>query len=206
MEWLNRNTSLLISHLRNGNRICLAIFLVQLLILSVCPVWGSGEKPSAEQGLQLPDQEWTGDFDGMAKRRLIRALVTFSKTKAGHPINITNIEKMESNIHGGVEYLRWIYKNYFENEKMDRQNKLFFTLASYNAGPARVKQLRKEASKMGLDPNIWFRNVEVVAAKRIGRETVQYVSNIYKYYVAYRIITDQRTKKGIKTKAISNSR
>jgi len=127
-------------------------------------------------------------------------------TAAGHPINITNIEEMESNIHGGVKYLRWIYENYFENEDMDRLNKLFFTLASYNAGPARVKKLRREASKMGLDPNIWFRNVEVVAAKRIGRETVQYVSNIYKYYVAYRIITDQRTKKGIRTKAISNSR
>ena len=59
---------------------------------------------------------------------------------------------------------------------------------------------------MGLDPNIWFRNVEIVAAKRIGRETVQYVSNIYKYYVAYRIITDQRAKKGIRKKAISDSR
>ena len=127
-------------------------------------------------------------------------------TAAGDPVNITNIEEMENNIHAGVKYLRWIYENYFENEKMDRLNKFLFTLASYNAGPARVKQLRREASKMGLDPNIWFRNVEIVAAKRIGRETVQYVSNIYKYYVAYRIITEQRTKKGITVKAISNSR
>ena len=45
---------------------------------------------------------------------------------------------------------------------------------------------------MGLDPNIWFRNVEVVAAKRIGRETVQYVSNIFKYYLAYRLIIDKK--------------
>ncbi len=30
----------------------------------------------------------------------------------------------------------------------------------------------------------------MIAAKRIGRETVQYVSNIYKYYVAYRLIAD----------------
>ena len=50
---------------------------------------------------------------------------------------------------------------------------------------------------MGLNPNVWFRNVEIVAAKRIGRETVQYVSNIYKYYVAYRLIVDKRAlKKG----------
>ena len=127
-------------------------------------------------------------------------------TAASDPINIPNIEEMEHNIHAGVKYLRWIYGNYFENEKMDRLNKLLFTLASYNAGPTRVKQLRREASKTGLDPNIWFRNVELVAAKRIGRETVQYVSNIYKYYVAYRIITDQRIKKKITTKAISNGR
>lgn len=127
-------------------------------------------------------------------------------TAEGDPINISNIEEMENNINAGVKYLRWIYENYFESEKMDRLNKFLFTLASYNAGPARVKRLRREASKMGLDPNIWFRNVEIVAAKRIGRETVQYVSNIYKYYVAYRIITEQRAKKGIRKKAISNSR
>jgi len=30
----------------------------------------------------------------------------------------------------------------------------------------------------------------VVAAKRIGRETVQYVSNIYKYWVAYKLAFD----------------
>jgi len=34
----------------------------------------------------------------------------------------------------------------------------------------------------------WFRNVEIVAAKRIGRETVQYVSNIYKYFLAYKLV------------------
>jgi membrane-bound lytic murein transglycosylase MltF len=43
---------------------------------------------------------------------------------------------------------------------------------------------------MGLDPNVWFRNVEIIAARQIGRETVQYVSNIFKYYIAYRLILD----------------
>jgi hypothetical protein len=37
--------------------------------------------------------------------------------------------------------------------------------------------------------------VEVAASKVIGRETVQYVSNIYKYYIAYRMITEQRERK-----------
>ena len=67
--------------------------------------------------------------------------------------------------------------------------------AAYNAGPARVRGLRDKAAKMGLDPNVWFHNVEVVAAKEIGRETVQYVSNIYKYYIVYRRLVDQRDHK-----------
>jgi hypothetical protein len=40
---------------------------------------------------------------------------------------------------------------------------------------------------MGLNPNVWFGNVELVCAKDIGQETVTYVSNIYKYYVAYKL-------------------
>jgi membrane-bound lytic murein transglycosylase MltF len=73
---------------------------------------------------------------------------------------------------------------------MTRVNKGLFAFASYNAGPARIRQLRQEAAKRGLDPNVWFNNVEVVAAERIGSETVTYVSNIYKYYVAYRLVSE----------------
>jgi len=127
-------------------------------------------------------------------------------TAGGDPINIEQIEHIEHNIHAGVKYLRWIYQNYFEKEKMDELNKVLFTIASYNAGPTRVQQLRQEASKMGLDPNIWFQNVEIVAAKRIGRETVQYVSNIYKYYVAYRLISEQLEKKEAKIQAVEKGR
>ena len=74
---------------------------------------------------------------------------------------------------------------------MDRLDKGLFAVASYNAGPARVAELRRKAERMGLDPNKWFGNVEVVAAREIGRETVQYVSNIYKYYVSYTLIRQQ---------------
>jgi membrane-bound lytic murein transglycosylase MltF len=77
------------------------------------------------------------------------------------------------------------------NEPMDRLNKGLFAFATYNCGPARVKQLRQEAAQRGLNPNVWFNNVERIAAERIGRETVQYVSNIYKYYVAYTLALQQ---------------
>ena len=72
---------------------------------------------------------------------------------------------------------------------------MLFAFASYNAGPAKIARLRKEAKPAGLDPNVWFNNVERIAAKRIGRETVQYVSNIFKYYVAYRLLEDERQER-----------
>ena len=110
-------------------------------------------------------------------------------------VNIANIEKLENNIHAGTKYLRFIIDRYFKDEPMDDVNKLLFAFASYNAGPARVKELRKKAAAMGLDPNVWFNNVEIVAAKSIGRETVQYVRNIYKYYISYQMVLMQAEKK-----------
>jgi membrane-bound lytic murein transglycosylase MltF len=110
-------------------------------------------------------------------------------------INIPGIEKLENNINAGTKYLRFIYERYFKDEPMDEVNKMLFAFASYNAGPAKINELRKKASAMGLDPNMWFYNVEIVAAKSIGRETVQYVSNIYKYYIAYQMVLIQTEKK-----------
>jgi membrane-bound lytic murein transglycosylase MltF len=116
-------------------------------------------------------------------------------TAADPNVGIPDIEKLEKNIHAGTKYLRFIVDRYYKDEPMDDVNRLLFAFASYNAGPARVSSLRKKAAKMGLDPNIWFHNVEVAAAREIGRETVQYVSNIYKYYIAYRMIIDQMERK-----------
>jgi hypothetical protein len=50
---------------------------------------------------------------------------------------------------------------------------------------------------------LWFNNVERVAAEKIGRETVQYVSNIYKYYIAYRLIHEQEQERTAAKKAIA---
>jgi membrane-bound lytic murein transglycosylase MltF len=80
--------------------------------------------------------------------------------------------------------------HYYANEPMDDLNKCLFAFASYNAGPARIRGLRQKAAARALDPNRWFNNVEVIAAESIGRETVQYVSNIYKYYLAYQLAVE----------------
>lgn len=116
-------------------------------------------------------------------------------TAKAPPVSIPDIHKLDRNILAGVKYLRFIYDQYFKDAPMDQLNKVLFTFASYNAGPARVASLRQRAWKMGLDPNLWFRNVEVAAARIIGRETVQYVSNIFKYYLAYQTIAAKMAEK-----------
>ncbi len=119
-------------------------------------------------------------------------------TAADPNVGIPDIHQKENNIHAGVRYLRFVIDRYFQDEQMDRLNKGLFALASYNAGPARVAGMRRRAEAAGLDPNLWFNNVEFVAAREIGRETVYYVSNIYKYYIAYRGVVevgDRRAKR-----------
>jgi membrane-bound lytic murein transglycosylase MltF len=113
----------------------------------------------------------------------------------GKELKVGDITKVEANIHAGVKYMRFMMDQYFKDEPMDDLNKMLITFASYNAGPGRVRQLRREAEKKGLNPNVWFGNVERVASERIGRETVTYVSNIFKYYIAYRLSLEQRTER-----------
>ena len=109
----------------------------------------------------------------------------------GKELKVGDITQVDANIHAGVKYMRFMMDRYYKDEPMDRLNKALMTFASYNAGPGRIAQLRRETAKRGLNPNVWFGNVERVASERIGRETVTYVSNIYKYYVAYKLLTEQ---------------
>jgi len=109
----------------------------------------------------------------------------------GAEMKVGDIRELEANVHAGVKYVRYLVDTYFADQPMDPLNKTLFAFASYNAGPARIRALRQEAAQARLDPNVWFDNVERVAAERIGRETVQYVSNIYKYYIAYTLVEDE---------------
>jgi membrane-bound lytic murein transglycosylase MltF len=114
------------------------------------------------------------------------------KTAAGSPINIKSVDKsIENNIHAGVKYLRFMANEYFDDPAISAVDRHLFAFAGYNAGPNRVDRLRRKAAEQGLDPNSWFGNVEVVVARHVGRETVQYVGNIFKYYVAYKRLAGQ---------------
>ncbi len=115
--------------------------------------------------------------------------------ETGRELRVGDIRELEPNIHAGVKYMRTVRDTYFGNEPMDDLNKALFTFAAYNAGPGRVRQLRRIAEARGLNPNIWFGNVEQIASERIGRETVTYVSNIFKYYIAYRLVLEEAERR-----------
>jgi membrane-bound lytic murein transglycosylase MltF len=116
-------------------------------------------------------------------------------TAADKNIDVNEIHRLENNIHAGSRYLRFIYDRYFAGEDMDDLNKILFSLAAYNAGPARVKGLQKSAKSAGRNPNVWFDHVEIEADRQIGHETVQYVSNVYKYYITYRLLSERRQRR-----------
>jgi membrane-bound lytic murein transglycosylase MltF len=113
----------------------------------------------------------------------------------GKEMKVGDITKIDPNINAGVKYMRFMIDQYYKDEPMTPLNKGLFAFASYNAGPARIRSLRKLAAQRGLDPNIWFNNVERVVAEKIGRETVTYVSNIYKYYIAYTLTMEEIQEK-----------
>ena len=106
----------------------------------------------------------------------------------GKELKVGDIARTEPNIHAGVKYIRFVIDRYYVDEPMDDFNKVIFAFAAYNCGPGRVRQLRREAAARGLDANVWFDNVERIAAEKIGGETVTYVRNIYKYYVSYLLV------------------
>ena len=108
----------------------------------------------------------------------------------GKELNVGDIHLAEPNVHGGSKYMDRLMTKYFPDAKFDDVNRTLFAFASYNCGPGNVSKMRKEAAKRGLDPDRWFNNVELVTAEKIGAETTTYVRNIFKYYVAYRLMLD----------------
>ena len=110
-------------------------------------------------------------------------------------VDIADVKVLENNVHAAAKYMRYVMDTYFPEAKMDPFNRTMFAFASYNAGPARIAGLRRQAAGRGVDPDQWFGQVEQVAAERIGRETVQYVGNILKYYVVYRRVADLHARK-----------
>ena len=108
----------------------------------------------------------------------------------GEEMKVGDIRIDEPNIHAAAKYMDLLTSKYFPDAKFSEEDRMLFAFASYNAGPGNISRMRKEATKRGLDPDKWFNNIELVVAEKIGQETTTYVRNIYKYYVAYKLLLE----------------
>jgi membrane-bound lytic murein transglycosylase MltF len=133
-------------------------------------------------------QESRLDQDARSHVGAVGIMQIMPATGAG--LGVGSIYVAENNIHGGAKYMDQLMTVYFKDASFSEYNRALFAFASYNAGPGNVAWMRKEAARRGLDPDKWFNNVEVLVAEKIGVETTTYVRNIYKYYVAYKLIVD----------------
>ncbi len=132
-------------------------------------------------------QESRIDQSKVSPRGAVGIMQIKPDTAASHEVGIPDIDNGENNINAGVKYLAYLRDRYFSSDDIAPEDQIDFTWAAYNAGPARINRLRELAAENGYDPNKWFFNVERMAAREIGRETVQYVANVNKYYIAYKL-------------------
>ena len=131
-------------------------------------------------------QESGFDQDARSHVGAVGVMQVMPSTAADRRVSIENIDQLENNVHAGTKYLALLRSHYFSDEDLEPTERMLFTMAGYNAGPNRINRLRRVAESRGLDPNIWFNNVELVVAAEVGREPINYVSNIYRYYIVYK--------------------
>ncbi len=135
-------------------------------------------------------QESQLDQSRKSPRGAVGIMQLLPSTAADKAVGIKDISTADRNVEAGSKYLRHLIDTYIADPSLPPREQLLFAFAAYNAGPGNLRKFRAKAAEMGLDPNRWFGNVENGAAAIVGRETVQYVSNIYKYYVAYDMLAE----------------
>jgi membrane-bound lytic murein transglycosylase MltF len=131
-------------------------------------------------------QESGFDQDARSHVGAVGVMQILPSTAADRRVNIDEIHVLENNVHAGTKYLSVLRDHYFSDDSLDEAERMLFTMAGYNAGPNRINRLRRVAAARGLDPDVWFNNVELVVAAKVGKEPVDYVGNIYRYYIAYK--------------------
>ena len=132
-------------------------------------------------------QESRLNQDKRSPRGAVGIMQVIPKYAAASPINVKNVTEAQGNIEAAARILHHIADTYFTDPHLTLLEKTLMVFASYHVGPTRIARLRKLAKEQGLNPNMWFGNVELTVARDIGQETVQYVGDIYKYYTAYRL-------------------
>lgn len=133
-------------------------------------------------------QESALDQSRRSRAGAVGVMQLLPATASAAPIGIRGVEHdADANIRAGAAYMAHLRARHVNDPGLDEVDRTLMAFAAYNAGPGNLRKFRRRAAEMGLDPDVWFDNVEVAAARIIGAETVQYVSNIYKYYVAYNL-------------------
>ena len=131
-------------------------------------------------------------LDHRARSRAGAVGIMQLKPSTGKAMKVGDVRELEPNIHAGTKYIRLLIDSHFADEALDDLNKVLFAFAAYNVGPKRLLSLREATEKRRLDPNTWFDNVELVVSDKVGAEPVNYVSNIFKYYVAFKLLVQHR--------------
>ncbi len=142
----------------------------------------------ADQGYQ----ESGLDQPKRSKAGAVGVMQVMPATARDPNVAIPDIHIVDRNVEAGVKYLRFLRDRYFSEDDMTPLDRALFSFAAYNAGPANIAKARRWAEQMRLDPDVWFCNVELAAAKTVSREPVVYVRIILKYYVTYRLYEARR--------------
>ncbi len=117
--------------------------------------------------------------------------------RTGREFGFERLTDPEIGIHAGVRYLDWVRDRF--PATLEPGQRTWFALAAYNAGHGHVRDARRLARELGLDPDRWFGNVEQAMlrlsepefARRArhgyvrGHEPVKYVREIRRRYRAY---------------------
>ena len=134
-------------------------------------------------------------LDQNAKSRVGAIGIMQLMPATGASLKVGDIRIAENNVHAGAKYMDELMAKYLAGAHFDETNRSLFAFACYNAGPGNIGRMREEAKRRRLDPDKWFDNVEIVTAEKIGLQTPTYVRNIYKYYVAYKLMSEVETER-----------
>jgi membrane-bound lytic murein transglycosylase MltF len=144
----------------------------------------------------LAYQESQLDQDRHSNRGAIGLMQIKPETSRSPDIDIQNVTDARNNVHAGVKYLALLRDRYFSESAIGPAARVRFALAAYNAGPGNISKMREIAASEQRNPDKWFGNVADVALRHIGAQPVIYVSNINKYYYAYRLADEELAHRG----------
>lgn len=107
----------------------------------------------------------------------------------------------DSNVYAGVQYLRYL-DDLFKEQLINPEERLNFTLASYNVGAGHVRDAMRLAEKYEKDPQVWKDNVDFFLLNKSkpefykdpasrngycdGKQVTEYVQRVLETYNNYR--------------------